>query len=387
MKKRIKTRIQKLKKTIYFYMFRIVNLVFSIFPLKTNRVLFLSDQRNVLGGNLKCLYDYMDDKEYERIVLLKANTLRRRTFKQWLKLIYNLSVSKYIILDDWNKSVSLLKRRKNQVIAQLWHGAGAYKTFGYSRVDRKKRNDRYGHRNYTKAIVTSEDIRKCYAEGFGMDIKNIKATGFPRTDCFFDKDYVKKVKDSFYKEYPKFKNKKIVIFAPTYRGTNLAKSYYDFEMLNLDKIEKELGKDYVFIIKWHPAIYDKIEIKELFFKVDDKNNVVYDFSNKRDINDLLLISDVLVTDYSSVIFDYYLVNKPVVYYTYDLKKYTKDRGFYFPFEDYLYGEIAKNPDDLIKMIKKENLCNEKRKEFGKKFMSACDGKSTEKTYNYIFKEK
>ena len=377
----------KTKRKIKFHLVRGLNFFFMIIPLKKNKVLFLSDQRDVLGGNLKCLYDSVDDKKYNKVLILKANNLTKRSKKDVIKLLYHITTSKYILLDDWNKTICMITRRKKQEIVQLWHGPGAFKTFGFSRVDRSKMNNKYTmHRNYTKAIVTSDKIRWCYAEGFGMDIKNVKATGFPRTDCFFDKKYVSSIKKSFYDEYKEFKNKKIILFAPTYRGVNLAKATYDFDKIDFDKMYNELKDDYILIVKWHPAIYDKIKLGKIKIDYSKYKDFIYDFSDKRDINDILLITDILITDYSSVIFDYFLLNKPVIYYTYDLEEYKKERGLYYPFENYVYGEITKNTNELIKAIKNPKMNEDKRDKFNDLFMKACDGKSTEKTYNYIFKE-
>lgn len=377
----------KTKRKIKFHLVRGLNFFFMIIPLKKNKVLFLSDQRDVLGGNLKCLYDSVDKEKYNKVLILKANNLTKRSKKDVIKLLYHITTSKYILLDDWNKTICMITRRKKQEIVQLWHGPGAFKTFGFSRVDRSKKINKYTmHRNYTKAIVTSDKIRWCYAEGFGMDILNVRATGFPRTDCFFDEKYVSNIKKSFYDEYKEFKNKKIILFAPTYRGVNLAKATYDFDKIDFDKMYNELKDDYILIVKWHPAIYDKIKLGKIKVDYSKYKDFIYDFSDKRDINDILLITDVLITDYSSVIFDYFLLDKPVIYYTYDLEEYKKERGLYYPFEDYVYGEITKNTNELIKAIKNPKMDEDKRDRFNDLFMEACDGKSTEKTYDYIFKE-
>ena len=377
--------IKKIKLGIKIIIIKIINFMFMIFPIDQKKVLFLSDQRAALGANLACMYDYIKDDEYKKITLLKKDNFQHRSLKENIVLIYHLTTAKYILLDDWAKFVSIIRRRKKQVIVQLWHGPGAFKTFGYSRHDYTKKKSKYRmHRNYTKAIVTAEDIRWCFAEGFGMDVANVKATGFPRTDCFFDKKYCENVRRDFYKSYPELKKKKIVLFAPTYRGETLNEAYYKFDELNLKMLKDELGDDYAFIIKWHPAINSLLENGKLSFDASGYDGFIYDFSKERDINDLLLITDVLVTDYSSVIFDYYLVDKPIVYFTYDLEEYKSGRGLYFPFLDYVYGATATNCEEMIKAIKKGDMCEAKRKKFYQKFMSACDGKATEKTYNFIF---
>ena len=216
----------------------------------------------------------------------------------------------------------------------------------------------------------------------------VGATGYPRTDIFFNDKYKDNTKKEFYKKYPKLKNKKIILFAPTYRGNSLPTATYDFDKLDLDKIYKELKKEYVFIFKWHPAIYNNLKngtIKD--YDLSKYKDFFYDLSEYRDINDLLLVCDTLITDYSSVIFDYVLLKKPVIYFTYDLNKYEEERGLYFPFKDYIYGNIAKTTNELIKSIKERKMYEDERKKFIKKFMISCDGNSTKKTYEFIFKKK
>ncbi len=369
---------------------QLINLFINItHKMKDNQVLFLSDVRENLGGNLKVMYDYIDDKKYIKVVALKKDRRDKRSIKEKIRLIKLLSTSKYILLDDFSNSISTMLVRKNQEIVQLWHGPGAFKKFGFSRKDKKsnfltKYSD---HRNYTKAIVTSPKIEWCFKEGFGMKKGVVKATGYPRMDCFFDKKYVDGIKNDFYKEYPELKNKKIILFAPTYRGVSLPKATYDFDKLDLDKLYKELHKEYAFIIKWHPAVYNNIQRGLITgYDLSKYKDFFYDFSNYRDINNLLLVCDSMITDYSSVIFDYVLLNKPVYYFAYDLELYEEDRGLYYPFKDYVYGSVSKNTNELIKDIKEAKMMNKERKKFMDTFMISCDGNSTKKTFDFIFKE-
>lgn len=378
--------VKKIKTGVRMIVFYMATRILSIFlKIKDNKVLFLSDVRNVLDGNLKFVYDYISNEKFEKVLSLRSDRKEKRKFKEKIKLVYNVVTSKYIILDDYSGFISIIKVRKGQEVCQLWHGAGAFKKFGYSRQD-KESNSISGHKNYTKACVTSNEIRWCYAEGFGMDINNIKATGMARTDVFFDKGYINKKKEEIYKEYPFLKNKKVILFAPTYRGTSLRKSYYDYEQLDLDKIYNELkNDDYIFIFKWHPGLYYKMQTNNEYpYNLKKYKDFYLDFSDKRDVNDLLLVTDILITDYSSVIFDYALLNKPLVYFAYDYEEYKKGRGLYFDFDDYVYGDVAQNTDELIKSIKDAKVLEDKKEQFMNKFMNACDGKATQKTCEWIF---
>lgn len=365
---------------------KIFSCIFCIlFRLKKNKVLFISDVRNVLDSNLKYVYDNLDGNKFEKIVDLKQDRAYHRSFFKYIKTIYDLTTSKYIILDDFVFYIGHIYLRKEQEVVQLWHALGAFKKFGYSRNDLK--NIDKGYKKYTKVITSSENIRECYSEAFGVTIDKVKATGIPRTDMFFDKENIKEKKEEIYLKYPELKNKKVITFAPTYRGKSLRDAHYDFDKLDVDKIYNELKEGYIFIFKWHPAIYNNIKLGNIKgYDLEKYNGFFIDLSDNRDINDLLLVTDILVTDYSSVIFDYLFVNKPIVYFSYDLPEYEAERGLYYPFNDYVYGDITKNTKELIDSIKKEDLTIETRKAFKQKFMEACDGDSTKKTCDWIFGE-
>ncbi len=387
MKKFFKKVIRKIGQ----FVIMILNRIFILFPLVNNRVLFISDDRAVLGGNLKSVYDYLPDNKYEKIVQIKRKGAKI-SFKTKIKKVYYLSTSRYILLEDLVQATSYMKVRKNQELVQLWHGPGAFKKFGHSREKTDLKRIHKGYKKYTKVITSSEAIRPCYAEAFSLDIEKVQAKGFPRTDIFFNKEYINSKKAELLEKYPFMKGKKVILFAPTYRGTQYYDADYDLEKLDLEKIYKKLKQqNYIFIFKWHPFIYNKISSKKQnakkFNKYKKYSDFYYDLSEERDINDLMLVTDILITDYSSLIFDYVFVNKPIIYFAYDLELYENDRGLYFPFKEYVYGKVAKTNEELLNAIQSESLEEEKRKVFKEKFVGACDGHSTEKTCKWIFETK
>lgn len=356
-----------------------------ILPIKKNKVLFLSDYREKLGGNLGIVYEYLKDKDYKCVFSLKKARSVKRSMLEKMKLIYFLVTSEYILLEDMVAITSYMNVRKGQELVQLWHGPGAFKKFAFSRItNNKKVAIHAGYKKYTKAIVSSEQIRWCYAEAFGIEVDKVKATGFPRTDIFFDKKYIEDVKTKFYKLYPQLKEKKLILFAPTYRGEKVSDFSYDYSQLDFKKLYEYYHDEYVFAIKWHPMHYSNIlSGKRRPPDFSEYGDFILDFSTYRDINDLLIVCDLLITDYSSVIFDYVLLNKPIIYFVYDLETYINKRGLYYDFGEYLYGDVAKNCDELIEKISHCEMFPEKREKFISRFMEACDGHSTEKTWKYI----
>lgn len=373
---------KKVRKAIEYIAFFVYNRICGLLTkVDDKKVVFASEARDNLKGNLKAVYQKIP-KEYESIVSVKGDRRESRTIGETLQLWKNLTTAKYIFLDDFYGPLSPMRIRKGQEVVQLWHGAGAFKKFGFSRMNTGDniKNVHTGYRKYTKVSVTSETIRACYAEAFDIDIEKVKAMGSPRTDIFFSEEDRIEAAKRVYGRYPKLKGKKTVLIAPTYRGRKIEDADYDFAKLNVDLLADILGESYVIAVKWHPALYNNIKRGIVAFNSEK----VIDISEYNDINDLLIVSDILVTDYSSVIFDWYLLNKPIVYFTYDLEEYQDKRGLYFDFGEYVYGQVANNFQELTTAIKNEELSTNLRSSFGEKFMSACDGKSTDRVVEWIF---
>ncbi len=367
--------LRKVKKALNLLVFFLYNRIIMIFaPVKSDKVVFLSESHQTLDGNLKYVYNALPEK-YSKAVHIRGDRRENIRLKEILSIWYDMTTAGTIFLDDFYGLTSAQKVRKNQNIVQLWHGAGAYKKFGYSRQNSGDHIEKVhsGYRKYTIAITSSEAINSCYAEAFRIDVKKVAATGIPRTDLFFDEERKSSIKAHFFEMHPELKGKKIVLFAPTYRGRKVEDADYNFEYADLDLLTKELGEDYAVLTKWHPALKNNINKG----KVSPEHcDCVLDFSDYREINELLIVCDILITDYSSVIFDFSLLNKPIVYFVYDKEEYGNSRGLYYDFDEYVFGDVVSEREQLASAIKNENMHNTSREKFHKKFMSACDGNST-----------
>ena len=354
--------------------------------LDSRKVLFISDMREEMGGNFKALADAVP-KDMTIETFFKSNKNEPYTYDELDHLAKLMCTSKYIVLEDYFIFTDGYTLRKGQELCQLWHACGAFKKFAASRaISGESMKLHQGYSKYTRVTVSAEDIRHNYAEAFGIDVDKVQACGVPRTDIFFDAEYVGKKQEELHNLYPVMNGKKVILFAPTYRGDNLNVAGYDFDMLDPDMLYNELHDEYVFAFKWHPAAYQNLKKRGTdVYHMSEHPDFFIDLSEYRDINDLLLTTDVLVTDYSSVIFDYIFMEKPIVFYTYDYKLYGKGgRDWYYDFSEYTYGRVTENITDLISAIKAEDMCEEKREKFRTKFMSACDGHSSEKTAAYFF---
>ncbi len=379
----------KIKKMIYYGASLILNRIFRHTKLKRNHVLFLSDVRSDLSGNFKFVYEALGDG-YVKHLALKEDRRQRRSLNQWLLLCKYLGSCQYILLDDYSEATALIHLQKDQQLIQLWHGSGAFKKFAHSRHGEGGDIQRIhpGYKKYTMAITSSEKVNRCFAEAFDIPESRIQATGIPRTDIFFDDGYKQQKIREFYCSYPELADKKIILFAPTYRGTKVEDASYDFSKVDIEALYQKLHDEYVIVFKWHPALYNNIVIgRQSGVDLAEYPGFAYDLSEYREVNDLLFISDLVVTDYSSVIFDYALLEKPIVYFVYDLDEYKDDRGFYFPFEEYIYGSIVQNSEQLISKIMNPEMMNERRKCFIEKFVAKNDGQATKRVIKMVFEDR
>ena len=157
--------------------------------------------------------------------------------------------------------------------------------------------------------------------------------------------------------------------------------YYKFDELDISKMKNLLGEEYVVAMKLHQFISNSPKWEDKY------SDFIIDLSNEKEITDLFFIADILITDYSSVVFEYSLLNKPMLFFAYDLEQYIADRDFYYPYESFVPGPIVKNTDELINVIRSNSFDMDKVKEFREKFFDHFEGKSTQRVIDMLFNEK
>ncbi len=382
----MKNKIELLIDTIIYVVFdRVLSLFVKVDDFS---VAIISDIRGENGGNLKCVEEYMKGRGVTFRHNFKPGKNSGRSLGDIYDLAKTMRLSKYIVLEDYFHFTAYTRLKDGQEILQVWHGAGAFKKFAHSRLSSGD-NIRIhkGYSRYTKAITSAEAITRCYAEAFNIDESKVRATGIPDTDVYFDKEELSLFKEKLTGEYPAIEGKKLILFAPTYRAASQRDASYSIDVLDLDALYKNLHEDYIFAFKWHPAMYENLKDDNNYYDMIGKYpDFFIDLSAHRDISEILPAVDVLITDYSSVIFDYYLLDRPIVFFPYDIESYEDARGLYYDYDEYTYGKVVYDCPELIEAIKSEEMCEDKRKDFGEKFMSACDGHSTEKTCKWFFND-
>jgi CDP-ribitol ribitolphosphotransferase len=215
-----------------------------------------------------------------------------------------------------------------------------------------------------------------YGEAFQMSKTKIKALGLPRMDYYFENHDLDKLKNDFCDKYNVSHDKKIILYAPTFRDEEKFNNVFNY--LDLDRFNRELGDEYVLALRLHPKIKN-------FYKDDITSEGKYvDVSNWESEQELMLISDMLITDYSSIMIEYSVLNKPTVFFTYDLDEYlANERGFYYDFKTTVPGPIVYTSDELIDVIRDSRFDKSKISEFVKTQFDEIDGHSSERIVNYL----
>ena len=372
-----KDRLYKIIPKLYYK----ICLLFS--RKKGNTILFMSETRDALEGNLKALSDRMIerglDKEYKLTYSFTKLLDGSLSPKYFLKVIKKIAKADYIFIDDYAPTFGVIKL-KNTKLIQVWHAGVGFKSVGYSRFGKEGSPHPLisAHRNYDYATVASESLISTYQEVFGLTKKHFLVPGMLRLDGYLDKDKINNTKEKIIKEYPSIKDKKVILFAPTYRGMGQREAYYDYDKIDFDELYKVCKKEnYVVLFKMHPFIDEKVPIK------DEYKDLFVDVKDYKDINELFYITDILITDYSSAIYEYSLFEKPIIFFDYDKDEYQVIRGVHNNLDD-SPGDVCTNFDEVLKLLKNKNFNIDKVKEYKKKNILIQDELACDKLIKMIF---
>ena len=327
--------------------------ILRIFKFSQKNILFLTENSQKLTSNLKYLYDYLPKNKYK--IRIYAND-KYKTKKSILKIVQEISkiaMSDIIFVDNYTSVLTHLKLSKKVKLVQLWHAGIGFKSVGYARFGLEGSPHPYQscHRNYTNAIVDQDNLIDIYSEVFGVKKSIFRSYGIPRLDNYLNENKIKTATEKLYLLNPKIKTSKVILFSPTYRGTGSNTAYYDYSLFDLEKIYDFCTKnDFIFIIKMHPFITKKIEIKD---KYKDR---IYEYSNI-DINDLIYISDIMITDYSSCAYEFSLFERPLIFYRFDKELYEYQRPIH-TVDSFTKKQFeVKNFDEVLKILEKNKNIN------------------------------
>ncbi len=295
---------------------------------------------------------------------------------------FRLGRAKYIFLNDNFMALAYAKPNRETRIVQLWHGMGAFKKFGFDiEVEPKvRRREAAQAERLTHVACSSVGVKEIYAGAFGVSPDKVYPVGAPNGDFYFSAENRKIAKDTLLELFPELEDKYIVLYAPTFRE-DTANDEDILKHFNAERIKRAVNanlgpdkpKDIEILVRLHPQVHESAQVKNAFDVTD------YPF-----VNELCAVSDMLITDYSSICMDFALMKKPIVFYAYDLDYYKGARDFYFDYETYVPGPVAKTEDELIFAIKDARKApSPKLPEFRKFNFDEPDGRATERLLEIV----
>lgn len=319
-------------------------------PIKRERILFYP-----ANGNYYCNLKYicqallrMQDRGYDIVWVTDRSKedqfppqVRLCPKRSWAFFYYALTAK--VLLFNSGITNCLIKR-KGQTFIETWHGGGAYK-----RTDKtgSKEPNRYkrariakGISRYDYVISSSSAFTKAFREDMGIGNAEFCPYGMPRNDIFFDAEKSRVMSDSIRQKY-RLTSEKIVLYAPTFRDNGMENTI-DFPLV-LKHLEQKYGGKFIFFLRCHPHVAGNI-----FKKYSERSGII-DVSAHPDMQELLCAADVLITDYSSCMWDFSLSYKPCFIYATDIDGYKQERNFHTPMSEWPFP-IAEDNTQLAKKI-------------------------------------
>jgi CDP-ribitol ribitolphosphotransferase len=325
---------------------RVLGALFGRLPGRPNRVVLASPRTPQLDGNLLFLERAIRSMRpaVDCVVLAEPYSYgllgKVRYALRLVRGMYLLRTSALFVVDNAYLPIHVAPHGRRTTVVQVWHAAGALKRFGRDTQTPLTEPERtFLHRYYDWVVASGEPSRLPWSRAFATPIERVLALGTPRTDLFFDEAALAAARDRLVEAYPALAGRRVVTYAPTFRGRGRAKR--PGATLDAAALRAALPADDALVLKTHPNL-DRSLVSPAGFDV-----VVEPTS---EINDLLAATDILITDYSSSIFEYALLGRPIVLLVGDLDGYEEDPGLYLDYRTEMIGAMAGDTAGVIAAI-------------------------------------
>jgi CDP-glycerol glycerophosphotransferase (TagB/SpsB family) len=355
----------------------------SLLPVR-RRVVLATAHATSLSGNLAWIRDRLAATEPSVSVTVLASWTRGgrvgalRAALDGLVAGWHLATASLFIVDDYFFPMYAIRPRRGTRFVQVWHACGAFKRFGYGTSDKSFGADEAAlaefpiHTNYDLCFVSAMRFAPFYAEAFRQPIERFTARlGIPRTDAFFDSERTARVTASIRERYGIPAGKRVVLYAPTFRGEQITRARSP-EDLDFEALQRAVGADHVVLLRAHPFVAARQQLG------DALAGFVIDVSDEPELNDLMLVSDVLVTDYSSAMYEFALLDRPIAFFAPDHAAYERERGFYLDYARDLPGPIFETSEALATWLAVGRFDLEAIRRFRAASFEVADGRSTQR---------
>lgn len=394
-KKKVRQVIKKIKMFGRKIVLHLYHMETKIIPVQQDIIIFESNLGRNYTGNPRCIYEEMVrqglDKKYRCYVILDdINTNipgNAKKLKRSRTLYFMIMGVAGIWVCDSRQPNYIIKRKGVHYI-QTWHGTPLKKLAldmesvnmaGETDIERYKQKFYKNTRTWDYLLSQNRFSTDIFKRAFAFD-KTMLEIGYPRNDILISgnqEQYIAELK----KKMGLPLDKKVLLYAPTWRDNEYyEKGAYKFtQALDFDLFQEKLGDEYVCIVKYHYLVKENRDWSAY-------KDFIYKYDMCEDIAQLYLVADMMITDYSSVMFDYSLLRRPMLFFAYDLEDYKDNlRGFYFDFLEEAPGPIARTTKELTDSILyyKQEDYKAKYEAFHNKYNHADDGNASRKVVELI----
>jgi CDP-glycerol glycerophosphotransferase len=391
-----------MKKKVYFYYLKVVKLVYQLVsllvPIRKRLILFESSVGRAYAGNPKYIYEELVKQGLDRLyvcvwvlndvgVSIPGNCIKVKRLR--LRHLIYAATAKVWIMDS--RQTDEFVKRKGTIFIQTWHGTPLKRLAldmkvmnigGDTNLSRYKTVFHKHTRTWDYLISQNSYSTEKFKSAFSFQ-RDIWELGYPRNDILVncnEEKYIQQLKEKL--GLPQ--DRKIILYAPTWRDDE----YYEpgkWKLnlhIDIEQLKKRFGKKYLIIIKLHYFMQDAVP------SAAENGDFVRVYGPEHDIQCLYLVSDMMITDYSSVMFDYSVLKRPMIFYIYDYEKYKENlRGFYFDIFKEVPGPIAYNQEELHEAIAicetEYDQFRDKYREFNQRYNHLDDGRASSRVVSHI----
>jgi CDP-ribitol ribitolphosphotransferase len=351
---------------------RLFGRLFRLLPGHPDRIVLASPRKPHLDGNLQHLDAAIREQRPGRPIvrLLEPYSYgflgKVRYAIRMVRAMYHLQTAGVVFVDNAYLPVHVAPHAARTTVVQVWHAAGALKRFGLDTQPPPGEPDRtFLHRHYDWVVTSGEASREPWSRALRTPLGQVLALGSARTDLFFEQPAMAAARARLFAAYPGLQGRRVILYAPTFRGRGRAKRSVDD--LDAQRLRSALGPDDVLVLKSHPNLDPALVDRAGFDVIVDPNE---------DMNELLVATDILVTDYSSSVFDWALLDRPLVLVVPDLADYERDPGLYVDYPTEMIGAQVVDTAGVIEAILGDRAPRSGDPAFIARHLAGCDGRAS-----------
>ena len=353
---------------------RLARFTFGFLPVRSDRIVLATARVSTLDGNLLHIHRALQARypKLDYVLLLEPYSYglagKLTYLARLVRGMYHLQTARLFIIDNAYLPVHVAPHRRSTTVVQVWHAAGALKRFGLDTTSPPAEPERtFLHRYYDVVVVGGEWSRAPYAAALRTPMERVLALGSPRTDLFFDETALEAARARVLARHPGLRGRRVVLYAPTFRGRGEAKRAATG--LDAPRLRAALPSDHALVLKTHPNLDPSAT-------PTDGYDVIVDPT--LDINELLALTDVLITDYSSSIVEFALLRRPVILLVGDLAEYEVDPGLYLDYRTEMIGTQVIDTDGIIEAIANDRFDLTGYDAFIERQLGASHGRASER---------